>query len=441
MTNSQPVLDVVHCIDTEGPLYEPIEATFDRLANAFGLRLQPSATLLADLQNRRVDLGGIEEEVARMIDPKLTAYNEDWAAVDRMLDGALSPAFRNQLVDDFGGGWVYSWHCVDHLGLTSNPRRKMLGYGEVFRHYREKLAATGSAQDELNWHFHPLSVGGNPLAMATSYANAYPMLYGIIARRILEDAWFPTVNRPGFHAERPDSHLFMEQWIPFDFANQADASNVLQPDLADGRAGDWRRAPAIWHGYHPAHDDYQSPGNCRRWIFRCLNMGSRLRLLQDGHVNDAFDEAGREGHAILAFSDHDYRDIRPDVDRVRAMLAAARTRFPGIRLRFSGAAAAARASIARQRPLAAKPEITCALEGKLLRVASIGGELFGPQPFLAIRKSDGSIHHDNFDFQTPGQLWTYTFDDQTIPLSDVAEIGVGSAGRDGDFYVARIRPS
>lgn len=441
MKNSQPILDVVHCIDTEGPLYEPIEATFDRLENAFGLRLEPGSSLLADLQNCRIALGGIEQEVARMVDPELTTYNEDWGAVDRMLDDALSPTFRNALVDDFGGGWVYSWHCVDHLGLPSNPRRKVLGYGEIFRHYREKLVATGSSQDEINWHFHPLSVGGNPLALATSYANVYPMLYDILARRILEDAWFPTVNRPGFHAERPDSHFFMEQWIPFDFANQADSSEVLQPDLADGRAGDWRRAPAIWQGYHPAHDDYQSRGSCRRLIFRCLNMGSRLRLLRGSHIDEAFDEARREGHAILAFSDHDYRDIRPDVERVREMLRAARVRFPDVRLRFSGAESAARASLARLRPLAPKPEIICEIEGNRLLVSSCGGALFGPQPFLAIRKGDGTIRHDNFDFQIPGQLWTYTFDDQTIPLSHVTEIGVGSAGCDGGFCVTRIRPS
>ena len=29
------------------------------------------------------------------------------------------------------------------------------------------------------------------------------------------------VNRAGFHCERPDSHLFMEQWIPFDLSNMS----------------------------------------------------------------------------------------------------------------------------------------------------------------------------------------------------------------------------
>lgn len=33
---------VVHCIDTEGPLYESVEATFERLKEIFHIDLDPS---------------------------------------------------------------------------------------------------------------------------------------------------------------------------------------------------------------------------------------------------------------------------------------------------------------------------------------------------------------------------------------------------------------
>ena len=69
-----------------------------------------------------------------------------------------------------------------------------------------------------------------PLCAATSYVNSYSTLYDIICQRILEDDWFPVVNRPGFHSERADSHLFLEQWIPFDFANQFHENITDQPD-------------------------------------------------------------------------------------------------------------------------------------------------------------------------------------------------------------------
>ena len=44
-------------------------------------------------------------------------------------------------------------------------------------------------------------------------------LYQILCRRIIDHNWFPVVNRAGFHVERPDSHWFLEQFIPFDLSN------------------------------------------------------------------------------------------------------------------------------------------------------------------------------------------------------------------------------
>ena len=49
---------VVHCIDTEGPLYESVEATFERLNEIFKLDLVPSAAMLRRLQEGEADLEG-----------------------------------------------------------------------------------------------------------------------------------------------------------------------------------------------------------------------------------------------------------------------------------------------------------------------------------------------------------------------------------------------
>lgn len=430
------VLHVVHCIDTEGPLTETLEATFGRLCSTFGLQLAPNRETLIKLQSRELDLGGIEEAVARMAAPELLAYNTTWERIQGMLDDLLSDRFRRRMLDDAGNGWVYSWHCLDHVGLDDNPRRKDVGYGNVFRYYRGVLREAGSGQDELNWHFHPRSLTGNPLHTSTSYTNSYPILNEILCRRILEDTWFPVVNRPGFHTERPDSHAFLEQWIPFDYANQSHEGDEDQPDIGRGRFGDWRRAPRSWSGYHPSHDDYQEPGSCRRTIFRCLNVGTRLRTLRVDHLREAFSEARERGGAILAFADHDFRDIRPDVDAVRSMIEAVRPEFPEVALRFSGAEAAARDLLG----VAAEPapRLSLSLVEQRLEVRLERGRIFGPQPFLALKGREGRVFHDNLDVQEPGRLWTYTLDDQILPLSMLAGAGVGTAGRHGGFHVARM---
>ncbi len=441
---TKPVLHIVHCIDTEGPLDEDQSSTFKRLEDLFGIHLKPSRETLQKLQNKEIPLDGLEDQVAAVLSPQLLNYNRTWADVRDMLDDALSHEFRNRMLDDFGRGWVYSWHCVDHMGFSENPRHKDTGYGNVFRFYRDILAETDSGQDELDWHFHPLSVTRNPLGAATSYNNNMDILLNIISRRIIDDQWFPTTSRPGFHAERPDSHAFLEQWIPFDYANQAiDKDNNVQRDTMLGRFGDWNRAPKSWLGYHPHHDDYQREGACRRWIFRCLNLGTRLRLLTEEHLEEAFNEARDKGSAIVAFADHDYRDLRPDVEQMRAMLANVRGKYPDVNIRFSGAEEAAREHVSALEPDLAlpPPKFEIIISDHRVHVKLMSGSLFGPQPFLAMKTHDGHYYHDNLDVVKPGEHWTYVLDDQTLPLTALETVGVGGSGRCGGFDVVLCNPN
>ena len=436
------ILHIVHTIDTEGPLDEDLVATFERIKDLFGIELQPSRDTLADLQAKRLDLGGVEHNVAKVVAPELLAYNRNWASIQTMLDEALSPSFRRQVVDDFDNGWTYSWHCVDHLGFRDNPRHKDKGYGNVFRFYRNALRESGSARDELNWHFHPLSITREPLAAATSFVNSLDVLLDVWCRRLIEDNWFPTTNRPGFHSERSDANLFLEQWLPFDYANQfISEADTGQRDASMGRFGDWRRASASWRGYHPSHDDYQQPGNCRRWIFRCLNIGTRFRLMQQNHLIEAFEEARQYGSAIISFADHDYRDLRPDVQQFRQLLAAVRPDYEDVKIRFSGAHEAARAHAMKTEPdlVAEAPKLELALEEGRLNVNLLEGQVFGPQPFLALRDKAGRYFHDNFDVVEPGRVWTYVLDAQTLPIEKLDAIAVGCAGRVGETFTQTLR--
>jgi hypothetical protein len=430
------IVHVVHCIDTEGPLHEPVEATFHRLEQIFGVRLEPSRATLDDLQKKRINLGGIEDEVAKVLAPGLLSYNDTWDKVDDMLRGAMSPAFRNQMLDSEGGGWVFNWHCLDIVGFSDNPRRRDMGFHNIFDHYREMLSETGSVRDGIHFHHHPIPFSGSAHHCATHYFSHNPVIYEILARRIIDRGWFPCVNRPGFHTTRPDSHWFLEQFVPFDYANQAGIDDYSkQRDLAGGRFGDWRRAPVTWTPYHPSYDDYQTPGSCRRWIARCLNLGTRLRLLSQGDVDLAFEEAAAGKQVVLAFTNHDFRDIRPDVHAVRTMLAHAVKRFPETEFKFCEAREAMRGALdlPRDKPIVLDLE----LQGSRLSVRT-DRVPFGPQPFLAVKLRSGQYFHDNLDFQEPGRRWTYTFDDQSFPLMSVHTIGVATCDSIGNVSVTRL---
>jgi hypothetical protein len=105
---------IVHCIDTEGPLYESLQATFERLYSVFKIRMKPNTENLERLQDMEVDLGGCEEAVAQMLGKSLLAYHDNWDKLDRMLYEILSEEYRRNILDSYGNGWVYNWFCVDH---------------------------------------------------------------------------------------------------------------------------------------------------------------------------------------------------------------------------------------------------------------------------------------------------------------------------------------
>src|SRR6202789_1723861 len=379
---------IVHCIDTEGPLHESLPATFERLRDIFHLDLEPSASTLQELQNGTYNLNGLEAAVQRVVDPYLLAYNDTWDKVEVMLSRIMDEGFRKKSPDSAGEGWVYNWFCVDHVDYDVNPRRRDIGYHNVFEHYRRLIRENSSSQDGLHFHYHPHSFRREAHRCATHWWSSSDSLHQILSRRVIDHHWFPAAHRPGFHVIRPDSHWFLEQHIPFDFSSQAMVDtgvDAAQFGLSGGRFGDWRRAPSTWAPYHPSADDYQVPGNCRRWIARCLNVGTRYRLLQERDVRQAFQEASEGRPVVLAITNHDVRNMGPDVTHIRELLHRVAADFPGVPFLFSEAVNALRAAL----NLPFLPP--CELEMRIRRVDDSTHVLevhsstptFGPQPWLA----------------------------------------------------------
>lgn len=431
---------VVHCIDTEGPLHESLEATFDRLHTMTGKRLSPSRATLAALRRGEVDLGGKEAVAQLALSEQLLAYNDSWEKIDQMLDVMMSERFRQRYSDPEGGPWIFNWFCVDHVGYSVNPRRRDMGYHNVFDHYRAKVREH-DAPDEIHWHVHPMSTYGEAHRNAVSYMRS-PHVMETLARRVLDRAWFPVAFRPGFHVERPDSHWLLEQFVPFDFGNQALADESLessQNDLAEGRFGDWRRAPTDWSPYHPHHDDYQVPGNSRRVIFRCLNLGTRLRLLDEAEVRKAFERAAAGLDTILAFTDHDFRDMRPDVATVHRLVEKVSREFPAVEWRNSGALEAARKVLGLQpsSQLEFSVEFT-RNDGTLKLSARSSHPIFGPQPFLAVKSHSQTYSFDNLDIQEPFRRWSYVFDEQSFRPAAIEAIGLAAADAFGQTAIVRF---
>jgi hypothetical protein len=432
------LLHITHCIDTEGPLCENFKDTFKRIEILFNLKFSKkfkNFNNLTKLQAQKINIK-YKKEISKIISKDLLKYNTNLYQLKKMLMKILKKNFRDQVLDSFGNGWVYSWHCVDHINFYKNPRKKLYGYGRIFNFYKKILRLTKSNRDEINWHFHPKSILRKPLSNGTSYNNSMNELLEIICRRIIDDKWFPVVSRPGFHSIRPDSNLFLEQWLPFDYGNQSYEMKNNQKDLEFGRFGDWTRAPKNWTGYHPSVHDYQAKGCCKRTIYRSLNIGTRHSLLKPIHIKQAFRDAQKHGRAILCIVNHDYRDMTQDLINFKKLLTKVRKNFPSVQIKFSGSHEAAK-NLTKKKDLPIHFKISLK-KNHLIVIKTSKRNLFGPQPFLSIKTKKKKYFHDNFDIIIPKKKWSYIFDEHTIPLSQIKSIGVGSAGEFGNFFVKTL---
>ena len=219
--SKKALLHIVHCIDTEGPFNEKFEDSIKRINEIFGLKLKKDKKILNLSRENKINFGPNDKQIKKMLGHEYLNYKNTWKELSKSLDILMSNKFRNEFLDDFKNGWVYSWHCVDHLNFQkNNPRNKVKGYGKIFYFYKKILKKKKAFKDELNWHYHPASFVMDSISSPNTLYYSYKILIEILCKRIIEDAWFPVVNRPGFHIERSDTNLFLEQWIPFDYANQ-----------------------------------------------------------------------------------------------------------------------------------------------------------------------------------------------------------------------------
>ena len=93
------VVYFVHCVDTEGPLYESLSAKFQRIKDIFNINIKPSKENLKKLKLAKIPLGGKEKKIASVLSSHLTNYNSNWSKINnRKFDDIVSFQCCLQLV-------------------------------------------------------------------------------------------------------------------------------------------------------------------------------------------------------------------------------------------------------------------------------------------------------------------------------------------------------
>ncbi|MDD5145719.1 MAG: hypothetical protein PHF44_02665 [Candidatus Pacebacteria bacterium] len=322
-----------------------------------------------------------------------------WGKVDFAMGKLFDRKFRNQYKDSFGGAFKISWFFLNWTGFKTNPVKRDFGYHKIQDHYIKKWGdKIRQYGDGIYWHYHHPSKNGvgNEWNIDWFSNNEY---FNILNRMVIDRKYFPSVFRAGGTIENNDSSLWLEQWIPFDYSSRASKNINWQKKEADGRllkeVCDWTEAPRKWGFYNPSSKNYQKEGCLKRKIFRCLDFNSSVHSIQDSEIGEAFLEAEKGKDVVLAFFDHDFRDIAkniaflffPKLKKIASM-------HPKIKFKYENAKNAATSIINENK----KEKINFKVKILNLKlIISSNSEIFGSQPYLAIKFGENNYKHYSLD--------------------------------------------
>ncbi len=426
MSKVKADLYLVHCVDTEGPLTESLEATFQRLKSAKSITIEANLENLKSLQKMEIDLGGREREISDFLHSKRLSYLNNWNSVKKMLQKVTSTEFRSKNSDSIGQPYKFSWFIIDNIGYKNNPRNKAMGFDTVWKKFHE--TARNIEKDHIGFHCHTVPKNQNAIEYNTCWTNNdFPEQS--LAKRLIERLHFPSTFRAGGHIERNDLSYWLEQFIPFDFSCRSfdpTRGNDYQP----GDINDWRGAPYDWSFYNPSFYDYRKKGSMKRTVFRALDIDSNACKIDEYEIEKAFKRA-QKNPTILAVSTHDRRDMEPEIDELLDLIHNVSKRYKNVTWVHSNSLEAAQKVLNKK--VGIGPSFKLDYKKDCLLVET-DKSIFGPQPFLAVQENRTLFYRDNFTKESENK-WVYRIPSQR----DISCIAVAASSLTGEVGVNRLK--
>jgi hypothetical protein len=182
-----------------------------------------------------------------------------------------------------------------------------------------------------------------------------------------------------------------------------------------------------------------------RLTTKCLNIGTRFKLLTDEEIEYAFQDALESGSAILAFTNHDFRDMSVDIEDIYSRIEKIHKKYSDVYTINSDAVTAMKNTFYKEKDIKDEKieidvEIITESGVDKVIVTLKSGKIFGSQPYLAIKIKEGRYYHDNFDERDYLSTWEYILDEHTIKLPTIEKIVVASNDRYGNQSIVSLKP-
>jgi len=264
-SRNSPVVLVVHCVDTEGPIGGDVRRNAD----------------------------GTKE------------FMDNWYDIKQSLAAITSEDFRNQNCDSFGRQFNLNWFIMDFMGFKTNPKNRIQQYNDTY----DNIKSLNTQVDAFHWHYHQPPSSGEGDQWSDDWDSSTQHM-DILGHRIIHRSDFPEAFRAGGTIEDNKCSAWLEDNLMLDYSNRVSTQSAPTSNIFDFN---WFGAPSHWGFYHPHIDNFTRPGNMRRFIVRCVDAKSRLHALQRWEVADAFGYAKiHQRPVILSYFSHDHRDMREE---------------------------------------------------------------------------------------------------------------------------------
>ena len=261
------VVLVTHCVDTEGPIGGDV-------------RRNPDGT---------------------------PEFLDDWHKIKSSLDEITNDVYRDNSADSFGNKFLLNWFIMDFTGFSTNPKKRIAAYHDTY----DNIKSLNTQHDAFYWHYHQPPQSGVGDQWSDDWDNSQEH-YNILGRRLLERNDFPEAFRAGGTIEDNKCSLWLEDNLMIDFSNRVSYRSYKTGNIFDFN---WFGAPSEWGSYHPSKESLVKPGNMRRYVTRCVDLKSRLHMLEEWEVAQAFTQAQQnQKPVILSYFSHDHRDMRAETN-------------------------------------------------------------------------------------------------------------------------------
>lgn len=280
MSDSEGIVSVVHCVDTEGPIGGNVR--------------------------RRAD--GSEEFMAR------------WSDIRTSLRPITSNEFREANRDTAGNPYRFNWFVMDFTGFRTNPKCRIDTYNDTY----DNIRILNTEMDSFHWHYHQPPRNGIGDQWSDDWTSSDEH-YAILGHRLMHRGTFPSAFRAGGTIEDDRCSHWLEDNIMIDYSNRINRESRFTNNIANFS---WYGAPSHWGFYHPSCRSFLQMGDMRRYIVRSVDAMSRFHMLSQYDVDQAFACARATGQrVILSYFSHDHRDMRNETRMAAKQVRIASDRY------------------------------------------------------------------------------------------------------------------